>query len=40
MEVHLKRGQSVPAGMAGESVPPRHLAAVGPIETEPDHDRC
>ena len=40
MDAHLERGQSVPAGVGDESVPPRHLAAVGPIETELDHDRC
>jgi len=40
MEAHLKRGQSVPAGIVDESVLPIHLGASGLIETELDYDRC
>lgn len=40
MDAHLECGQSAPANMVDESVPQRHLAAVGLIDSEPEQDRC
>ena len=39
MGAHLKRGRCVPANMVGESLPPRHVTAVGLIDLEPDYNR-